>query len=195
MRFVTGVAVLIIAAAIAGAVYFFGGFYDVTAANAGNPVVEWALARVREASIEKHAEAPSPPAWLDKPETIRAGAREFTEEGCVSCHGAPGVGPHTFAQGMNPRPPDFTRHHHDEAGELFYIVKNGIRMTGMPAFRHAGDDEIWRAVAFIMHMSEVSPADYKAWRGEGAAHDSKAAPSAHDANESGAHAPAEPHVH
>jgi mono/diheme cytochrome c family protein len=172
VRFITVIAVLVIAVAIAGGVYFFAGFYDVTASAAGNPVVEWAVAQVREASIENHAHAPSPPSWLNDPATIKAGAHEFTEEGCVNCHGAPGVKPDKFAQGMNPSPPDFTKHEHDEAGEFFYIVKNGIRMTGMPAFGgHASDDEIWRAVAFVMHMSKVSPADYKAWRGESDAHE------------------------
>jgi hypothetical protein len=48
---------------------------------------------------------------------------------------------------------------------LFWVVKNGINMTGMPSFAQAGakDDEIWSVVAFLKKLPGVSEADYKAW--------------------------------
>ncbi len=104
MRFITGVAVLVIAVAIAGGVYFFGGFFDVSAANGGNPVIEWSLTQVREASMDKHAQAPPLPAWFTSLRPCQAGAREFTEEGCVSCYGAPGVKPAQVRARHKPAP-------------------------------------------------------------------------------------------
>lgn len=169
MRFLAFIGALAIAIVIAGCVYFFGGFYDVSAAARGNPVVEWAVATTREASMAKHAHAPSPPSWFGDPKTFRAGAHEFVEEGCVRCHGAPGVKPDKFAQGMEPNPPELKEvGEHEEPAHIFWAVKNGIRMTGMPAFGgHASDDEIWRAVAFIKHMKDVTPAQFKQWSAAG----------------------------
>jgi hypothetical protein len=54
-----------------------------------------------------------------------------------------------------------------EPRELFWVVKNGIKMTGMPSFGAAGvpDKEIWSIVAFLKKLPSVSEADYKAWTG------------------------------
>jgi mono/diheme cytochrome c family protein len=171
MRFLAVIGVLAIAVAIVGIVYFFGGFYDVAVANGGNAVVEWAVGRVSDASVDRHATAPPVPAWFNDAKTVQAGAREFAEEGCVRCHGAPGVKPEKFTQGMNPKPPNLAKASApDEPGKVFWIVKHGIRMTGMPEFgSHAGDDEIWRAVAFVKHLGSVTPAEFKAWSGAGGA--------------------------
>jgi len=170
MRFLAVIGVLAIAAAIAGIVYFFGGYYDVAASNGGNAVVEWAVAHVREASLDRHATAPPVPAWFSDPQTVRAGAHEFTEEGCVRCHGAPGVKRDKFAQGMDPKPPDLAKANADDPpGYVFWIVKHGIRMTAMPAFGGlASDQEVWRAVAFVKHLKSVTPAQFKDWSKGGA---------------------------
>ena len=79
--------------------------------------------------------------------------------------------PDAFAKGMDPSPPDLGEASApDEPGKVFWIVKNGIRMTAMPEFgSHASDDEIWRAVAFVKHLKQVSPEDFRAWSGEGQA--------------------------
>jgi hypothetical protein len=56
-------------------------------------------------------------------------------------------------------------------GELFWVIKNGIKMTGMPSFATtgAGDDEIWKIVAFVKKWPAVTPEDYKAWTASAAA--------------------------
>lgn len=169
MRFLAAIGVLAICAAIAGGVYFFGGFFNVAAANGGNAAVDWAVRNVREASIGMHAHAPAPPSWFNDPKTIHSGAHEFAEEGCVDCHGAPGRKPDKFAQGMDPNPPDLGKAvAHDEPGKVFWIVKHGIRMTAMPAFgRHMEDDEVWRAVAFAQHEESVTPTQFRQWSGLG----------------------------
>ena len=165
MRFLAAIGVLAICVAIAGAVYFYGGFYNVAASADGNPVVEWSLRSVREASIDKHFTAPSPPAWFSTPQAVQEGAHEVAQEGCVDCHGAPGHKPDRFAQGLNPNPPDLGNATKDDPpAKVFWTIKNGIRMTGMPAFGgHMKDDEIWRAVAFVQHEESVTPAQYDQW--------------------------------
>ena len=68
-------------------------------------IVNWALVKVRMASIGRRAGLSSP-VDLDGPEVVRAGARAFSERGCTNCHGAPGVKWQKFSEGLNPDPPD-----------------------------------------------------------------------------------------
>ena len=144
MRFLAAIGVLAICVAIAGGVYFYGGFYDVSAAAGGNPAVEWSVRNVREASVGKHCPAPAPPAWFNDAQgdpgrraRIRRGrlrrlprrARPQARQVC------PGHGPQS-ARSRQGRGKD------DPPAKVFWTVKNGIRMTGMPAFGgHMKDDE------------------------------------------------------
>jgi len=165
MRFFTAIGVLTVLALIAGAVYFFGGFYDVAAAQPDPKPVEWVLASVREASIASRAPAITP-SNLDDPATIQAGARAFSTRGCVACHGAPGVNWEKFTEGMKPDPADLSEVAKGQsAGEIFWVIKNGIGMTGMPSFARikVQDPEIWAITAFVKKIPSVSPADYKTW--------------------------------
>jgi mono/diheme cytochrome c family protein len=178
MRILALIGILAIAAVIAAAVYFFGGYYNVAAAEPDNAVVAWALARVRTASITHHATV-TPPFSLDDPAQVQAGARAFAAQGCANCHGAPGVNWAKFSEGLRPDPPDLK----DAANgldprEIFWVVKNGINMTGMPSFSRAGasDEDIWKIAAFIKKLPIISEADYKAWTATPAAAPAPAAP-------------------
>lgn len=96
-----------------------------------------------------------------------AGDSQAVEQGltsyaqmCARCHGGPGVEPGVFAKGLNPPAPQLD-HAAEEfsQGELFWITKHGIRMTGMPAFGPTHqDEEIWKIVAFIKKVPELSQA-------------------------------------
>jgi mono/diheme cytochrome c family protein len=165
MRLLAVVGILAIVAAIGAAIFFFGGFYNVAATAEDPGFVNWALIRVRMASINRHA-TDQPPAGLDDPALVQAGARAFAGRGCVSCHGAPGVEWAKFSEGLRPDPPDLKDLVNDrEPRDLFWVVKNGIKMTGMPSFGLIGaeDKEIWSIVAFLKKLPNVSEADFKAW--------------------------------
>jgi mono/diheme cytochrome c family protein len=165
MRFLAFIGALGIIVAIAAAVFFFGGFYSIAATEPDPGPVAWALVHVRTASIAHHA-ADTPPASLNDPATIRAGAHAFAERGCVNCHGGPGAQWQKFSEGLNPDPPDLKDVVGDlQPSELFWVVKNGIKMTGMPSFGSIGvpDAEIWSIVAFLKKLPTVSEADFKTW--------------------------------
>jgi mono/diheme cytochrome c family protein len=165
MRIFAAIGVLGIVLAILAAVFFFGGFYSVAGTQEDPAIVKWALVKVRNASIARHA-TDKPPGNLGDPATVQAGARQFMERGCVNCHGAPGVEWAKFSEGMHPDPPDLKEEVEGRTPqELFWIVKNGINMTGMPSFGAigVGDDDIWKIVAFIKQLPHVTEADYKAW--------------------------------
>jgi mono/diheme cytochrome c family protein len=165
MRLLAAIGALGIVVAILAAVFFFGGFYSVAGTQEDPAFVKWALAKVRNASIARHATG-RPPGNLGDAATVQAGARQFMERGCVNCHGAPGVEWAKFSEGMHPDPPDLKEDvANDPPERIFWVVKNGINMTGMPSFGSIGvaDDDIWKIVAFVKQLPHVTDADYKTW--------------------------------
>jgi mono/diheme cytochrome c family protein len=119
-----------------------------------------------------------------------ARGREHYVENCLPCHGAPGVKRAEFAQGMNPTPPDIdgALQNYTDA-QLFWVIKNGIRATGMPAFGvNHKDDEIAAIAAFVRRTPKLSPEERK----------ELAAAAPHDDHHHEGEAPAgeaEPHHH
>jgi mono/diheme cytochrome c family protein len=105
MRILAAIGALAVIVAVGAAGLFFGGFYSVAGTAEDPGVVHWALVQVRTASIAHHADDP-PPADLNEPAKIQAGARAFAVIGCVTCHGAPGVKWAKFSEGLHPDPPD-----------------------------------------------------------------------------------------
>lgn len=148
---------------LAGLLFIFSGVYDVAATSEDGGLIEWVLETTRERSVHRAAESLDVQVpRLDDPRMIRSGLVRYHEL-CATCHGAPGVKISEIGQGLNPYPPELA----GEAGEeepleLFWVVKNGIRMTGMPAYGVThGDEEIWEVVAFLKRMPQLSPEEYQ----------------------------------
>ncbi|HEX7183538.1 MAG TPA: cytochrome c [Thermoanaerobaculia bacterium] len=151
--------VVLIAAVLA---FIYSGVYDVAASSPDTGLIGWALETTQERSVHRRAEEVQAPDLSD-PEMVRLGLIHYHEM-CVTCHGAPGMPASEIGQGLNPFPPELaSESEEEEAGELFWVVKNGIKMTGMPAFgvTHA-DEEIWAIVAFLQRMPKMSPEEYQA---------------------------------
>lgn len=178
MRFLAFIGALAIAGGLAAAIFFFGGFFDVSARWEDPAFLKSAIARVREASIVRHATV-APPSSFGDAARVQAGARVFASLGCANCHGAPGVAWKKFSEGMNPAPPDLKEHVVEMTpAQLFFVVKNGIRMTGMPSFGAVGakDDDLWSLVAFLKKLPSVTDADFKTWTAPPALQAAPAAP-------------------
>jgi Cytochrome C oxidase, cbb3-type, subunit III len=180
MRLLALIGALAIIAAIGAAVFFFGGFYSVAATAWEPPIVKWALVQVREASIDRFS-GDIAPAMPGDAASVQAGARAFLARGCTNCHGGPGVSWAKFSEGLRPDPPDLKDAAKDaKPAELFWVIKNGINMTGMPSFGAIGvpDTEIWTIVAFLKKMPAIKDADFKAWTAPPAVAPAPAPPSA-----------------
>ncbi len=165
MKILALIGALAIIGLVGAAIFLVGGYYSVAATSEYPAIVEWSLARIRQASIGRHA-TETPPAALDDAATVRAGARAFAVRGCATCHGAPGVDWAKFAEGLRPDPPDLKELAKDRTPQqLFWAIKNGIKMTGMPSFGAVGvpDQEIWTIAAFVKKLPNVSDADFKTW--------------------------------
>ena len=169
MRRLAFIGVLAILAAIAAGVYFFGGFYNIAASEEDPGIVQWALTTVRIASIDHHAND-APPISLTDQAVIQAGAKAYVAAGCVNCHGGPGA-PNVnkwqkFSEGMHPFPADLKETATElTAPQIFFVVKNGIKFTGMPSFGSEGvsDHDIWTIAAFVKKWPAITDADFKSW--------------------------------
>lgn len=165
MRFLSTIGILAIVAAVIAPIYFFGGFFSVAATEPHFNIVQWALERVRVASVAHHA-SDTPTVSLDDPALIREGAKAFVARGCVSCHGGPGATWAKFSEALMPSPPDLAEVAKERSpSEIFWVVKHGLKFTGMPGFGaiDVKDDEIWKIVAFVKKLPSVSEADFKNW--------------------------------
>jgi mono/diheme cytochrome c family protein len=165
MRLLAIIGVLAILVVLAAAAYFLGGFYSVAGTQTEPEFVASTIFRIRTASIDRHA-TEMPSVSLDDPALVQAGALAYTERGCVNCHGGPGVKWAKFSEGLHPSPPDLKEIVNGlEPRQLFWVIRNGIDMTGMPSFGPVGvpDPEIWSIVAFLKRLPSVSDQDFKAW--------------------------------
>jgi mono/diheme cytochrome c family protein len=162
MKLVVTLAVLVLLAALGAAFYVFSGAYSVAAVPVERGFIEQNLARISDKSVARHAAGIAVPP-LNDPAAIRLGAAHFRDM-CVTCHGAPGVKPTEIGQGLNPHPPNLVHSAGDMApNEMYWIIKNGIKMTGMPAFGPTHDErDLWAMVAFIEQLPKMSPEAYQA---------------------------------
>jgi mono/diheme cytochrome c family protein len=92
-------------------------------------------------------------------EVVGRGLRHFADH-CATCHGNDGRGNTTLGRRMYPPAPDMTLDATQKLsdGELYAIIQNGVRLTGMPAFGEGrtDDEETWSLVHFIRHLPEIS---------------------------------------
>jgi cytochrome c553 len=159
------VAVVVFGGAIAiigGALLFaWSGVYSVAASRGHWPFVSAFLDFGMRSSVRTHALGISAPD-LDDINLIRLGAGHF-HGGCAYCHGGPGVPINPIAQHMLPAPPALSSEvDRWEANELYWIVKNGLKYTGMPAWSaRTRDDEVWAVVAFLQRLPRLDEQGYK----------------------------------
>lgn len=151
---------LLLAAGSAAAIIL--GAFDVSARTPHWAATTWIVETVRDRSIQVRAAGVAVPDGLDDPARIAEGFVHYRAH-CALCHGAPGVEPGIIARGMSPQPPDLRQTAgRRSSAELFWIIQNGIKMSGMPAWGDHGDAELWPVVAFVRQLPVLSEADYRA---------------------------------
>jgi mono/diheme cytochrome c family protein len=159
MRFISGFIAALVLLALSAGLAVFGGWYDVAALGPRHPFTAWALHTTMETSVRRHAQSIVAP--NDLPARVARGFQDF-DEMCVQCHGAPGRERDEVGKGLRPQAPSLVEAvARWKPQEIFWIVKNGVHMTGMPAFgpTHA-DGRLWDIVAFVASLKEVTPELY-----------------------------------
>jgi mono/diheme cytochrome c family protein len=153
---------VVVAIAAAGVyVYFHSGFYSVAATYPDSKAAASFLDATMTRSVQRHAAGLHVPS-LEDPAQFRLGFQHYRGM-CVECHGAPGVEAEELAKGLTPDPPELVEAAGDwKPNELFWLTKNGVRMTGMPAWGPThSDEEIWAVVAFTQRLPKLSEAEWK----------------------------------
>jgi cytochrome c553 len=161
-RWLITAAALLAIAGFAGALGVVSGVIPINASSGHFAVTEWLLVFTKRRSIATHTWGKPPPP-LDDPALVLKGAGHF-EAGCRPCHGAPDL-PRLprVPRAMLPPPPGLGALVLEyEPEELFYIVKHGIKFTGMPAWpSQVRDDEVGALVAFLVKLPGLDAAGYR----------------------------------
>lgn len=149
---------------VLGTIIIFTGISDVSAAKRDSALTRWVFSTARDNSIEHHAKGIEVPPLGDSAQVVMG--FEHYEEMCVTCHGAPGVDRSEIGKGLNPHGPNLAKSIGDLSdAELFWITKNGIKMTGMPAFgKTHSDDKLWAITAFVKKLPAMTPEQYQAYK-------------------------------
>ena len=157
-----------IAVALAVWMTFFGGF-DASAAKQHATVVAWVTHKAMRSSVKTRAKDVRPPDAFT-PAQVSAGAQEY-EQHCIACHGGPAIARAAWASAMIPTPPyliDSARQW--STAELYTVVRDGIKMTAMPAWGEVEPyQKIWDVVAFLDALPKMSPDEFARLRSQSAA--------------------------
>jgi mono/diheme cytochrome c family protein len=140
----------------------YAGLYNIAADVPHTQPVYWLIETVRNQSVDMRARDIVVPNDLDDANRISRGAGQYAEM-CSGCHLAPGMKRTEVSQGLYPRAPELRRRSNLTPAEQFWIIKHGIKMTGMPAWGVThGDELLWNVVAFVRKLPELTPEQYQA---------------------------------
>lgn len=177
---ITVLATLAVLAA-AGLLFIYSGAYNVAATEKHTTLGRWVMNTMQNRSVAVRAEGVAAPPLADSA-MVEHGFEHFRAM-CVVCHGAPGVERGELGKGITPTPPRLSEQASMfSAKELFWIIENGIKMAGMPAFGPThSDQEIWGLVAFLERLEGMSEEEYAEWESRSAARpaDGGATPHSH----------------
>ena len=156
--------VVLVALSIAGVfitgAFVWSGIYNVGADDAHTRPVSALLVTIRKQSIASRARSIDVPDLAD-PELIREGAGNY-DSMCTGCHLAPGMQETELSKGLNPAPPAFAKTAAGDPTHHFWVIKHGIKATGMPAWGKSMEDRyIWGMVALLQKLPDMSLDRYR----------------------------------
>ena len=160
-------------ALLSGAVFIYSGLYPIGADDQHNKLTYWALETMRENSIARSAKDIDVPD-LNDPSLLLAGGADYNDM-CSGCHLKPGLSENDMTIGLYPSPPNLAitldKHGHEHDGQMtdeeaarrnFWIIKHGIKASGMPAWGPThSDDRLWAMVAFLERLPELTSDQYQ----------------------------------
>jgi mono/diheme cytochrome c family protein len=161
-----GVVATVLVAIVVWLTVAYTGIYNVAASDQHFDAVRWTLDTTMHRSVASRADtAALPESFSD--DLVAAGARHYAET-CAHCHGTPGGEPEEWSRGMRPEPPHLTEAASEwRPEEIHWIISNGIKMTGMPAFgQNHTPEEIVALTAFVSKLPGLTPDDYARLSGQ-----------------------------
>ena len=153
-----GLILAMVAIIAAGAIW--SGVYNVAADTPHSSAVYTLLDVARQRSVSTRARTLQVPEGLSSEDRVRQGSGNY-DAMCVACHLAPGISQTELSLGLYPTPPNLTATTVDPA-EAFWVIKHGIKASGMPAWGLSMDDEyIWNMVAFLQQLPQLDAPAYR----------------------------------
>src|SRR5690349_2879167 len=141
--------------------FVWSGLYNIGADDQHTRPVYAVLETLRERSIQARASGLVVPDLTD-PALIRQGAGNY-DSMCTGCHLAPGMQGTELSRGLYPAPPAFAAVAKGNPAHHFWVIKHGIKASGMPAWGKSMDDQyIWGMVAFIQQLPRLDAESYRA---------------------------------
>jgi hypothetical protein len=159
---------LLVASLILIIIALGSGAYNMAATEKHWGITEKIIEWVRESSVEARAKDLQVP-QLDNAEMLLKGAEHYHAM-CTACHLAPGMSPTELSAGLYPQAPVFYQREaiNDQAEKqhlakkYFWVIKNGLKMTAMPAWGLSHDDHsIWATTAFVLKMRKMTQEEYE----------------------------------
>jgi thiosulfate dehydrogenase len=155
-NFMLGVVIGIVLLPVLALLYIWLGYAPVSTAASPLPLERRLASMALHARIAK--EAPKESAVAATEPNLLAGAKIYREH-CAVCHGTAGEPKTATAKGMFPAPPELFRGKgvtDDPAGETFWKAANGIRLTGMPAYRGSlSDEQLWQVSQLLVTADKL----------------------------------------
>lgn len=160
MKLLYGLGGLVATVLILCIVFIRTGAYNVAADEPHWTITHSVMEKVRTASIARRsARIEVPP--LGDPTLVTSGAGNY-DAMCAGCHLKPGVDSTEMSRGLYPVPPNFTTRPPGDAAAAFWVIKHGIKMSGMPAWGQSMEDEyVWGLVAFLKELPGMSADRYR----------------------------------
>jgi mono/diheme cytochrome c family protein len=151
----------VIVAVVLAVLGVYSGLFNVAADEPHWALTHRIIETLRERSIASRSSDIKVATNLDDPKLIASGAGEYAEM-CTGCHLAPGMEDTEMRTGLYPKPPNLAEDGAQRsAAQQFWIIKHGLKMSGMPAWGLTHDDErIWSMVAFVRKLPKLTPASY-----------------------------------
>ncbi len=169
-RHIKPVLTLSFLAVLGGLGFIYSGIYQIGADDPHYRITYWALETLRERAIDTRLDDIKVPP-LDNSEMLLSGGADYNDM-CAGCHLKPGKHQSDLTMGLYPQPPNLAMEDHEpvhekgdpqhEAARHFWIIKHGIKASGMPAWGQTHDDQrIWAMVAFIQRLPTLTPEQYQ----------------------------------
>jgi len=156
------VVVLAIGALLATGIFIWSGVYNIAADDAHTKPVYSMLQMLRDRSITARANELHPPPNLNEAALIRQGAGNY-DAMCTSCHLGPDMEETEISKGLYPAPPNFSEMEVGDPAHHFWVIKHGIKASGMPAWGKSMEDKyIWGIVAFMQQLPKLDGEQYLA---------------------------------
>lgn len=164
--FALGAIATLVVLAMAGVIFIWSGAYPMGADRPHLPLTTKLIETLRDRATEGAAASIVVPA-LDDQAMVAEGAAHY-DVMCSGCHQAPGRPDSELRNNLYPQPPNLAEEGIDHPGEAFWIIKHGIKLSGMPAWgKTRSDAQMWTLVAFLNRLPKATPAQYAQWVDQG----------------------------